>query len=207
MILDYVSEIASFLLKCNALQFGSFKLSSGKESSYYIDLRVVQSFPKHFRLTIHQLRQTIIKEIGCDFDSLGSVPTSGLVFAAALAYEMLKPLIYVRKESKAHGSSKMIEGYINPGAKVLLIDDVATTGVSVSNAVHTIRANGGIVENVVTILDRLEGAEDKLKKINVKLTPITTINDIIDTLYEKGLISNNNLKSVMHQINRDLDEY
>jgi orotate phosphoribosyltransferase len=138
---------------------------------------------------------------------LGSVPTSGLVFAAALAYEMLKPLIYVRKESKAHGSSKMIEGYINPGAKVLLIDDVATTGVSVSNAVHIIRANGGIVENVVTILDRLEGAEDKLKKINVKLIPITTINDIIDILYQKGLISNNNLKSVMHQINRDLDEY
>jgi orotate phosphoribosyltransferase len=174
MTTDFVSEIASFLLKSNALQFGVFKLTSGNETSYYIDLRVLPSFPKHFTLTIGALKDKLTRDIGLDFDSLGSVPTSGLIFGSALAYEVVKPLIYIRKESKGHGTSKMVEGYLKPGAKVLLVDDVTTTGMSVSNAVEVIRANGGVVENVLVIVSRLEGAEEKLKKMNIKLTSVTT---------------------------------
>ena len=197
--MDFVSEIASFLLKSNALQFGVFKLASGNETSYYIDLRILPSFPKHFRLAIGALKDKLTNDIGLDFDSLGSVPTSGLIFGSALAYEVLKPLVYVRKDSKSHGTSKMVEGYLKPGAKVILVDDVVTTGTSVSNAIRVIRANGGVVKDVVAIVSRLEGAEEKLKKMNIKLTAVTTINDIVNILHKKALIDENTLECVIKQ--------
>jgi orotate phosphoribosyltransferase len=196
---NFVSEIALFLLKSNSLKFGLYTLASGKQSPYYIDLRMLQSFPRYFRLTINALRDLISREIGSDFDSLGSIPTSGLIFASALGYEMLKPLIYVRKESKMYGGRKMVEGYLRPGEKVLLVDDVATTGTSLSNTIKVIRENGAIVKDAVAIISRLEGAEENLQKIGVRLVAIATINDLINALYDKGLLDRNTLEEIIKQ--------
>jgi orotate phosphoribosyltransferase len=196
---NFVSEIALFLLKSNSLKFGLYTLASGKQSPYYIDLRMLQSFPRYFRLTINALRDLISREIGSDFDSLGSIPTSGLIFASALGYEMLKPLIYVRKESKMYGRRKMVEGYLRPGEKVLLVDDVATTGTSLSNTIKVIRENGAIVKDAVAIISRLEGAEENLQKIGVRLVAIATINDLINALYDKGLLDRNTLEEIIKQ--------
>jgi len=93
----------------------------------------------------------------------------------------------------------MVEGYLKPGAKVILVDDVITTGMSVSNAIGVIRANGGVVENVLAIVSRLEGAQEKLKKMNIKLTAVTTINDIVSILHKKALIDDNTLECVIKQ--------
>jgi orotate phosphoribosyltransferase len=196
---NFVSEMALFLLKTNSLKFGLFTLASGKQSPYYIDLRTLQSFPNYFRLAIIALRDTINKEIGTDFDSLGSIPTSGLIFASALGYEMQKPLVYVRKESKPYGRSKMVEGYLRPGEKVLLIDDVATTGTSLSNAIRVIRENGAAVKDVIAIINRLEGAEENLQNIGVRLISIATINDLVNVLHDKGLLEGSTLEEIIKQ--------
>lgn len=196
---NFVLEMALFLLKSDSLKFGLYTLASGKQSPYYIDLRILQSFPRYFRLTIIALRDLISREIGSDFDSLGSIPTSGLIFASALGYEMLKPLIYVRKESKMYGRRKMVEGYLRPGEKVLLVDDVATTGTSLSNTIKVIRENGAIVKDAVAIISRLEGAEEKLQKMGVRLIAIATINDLINALHDKGLLDRNSLEEIIKQ--------
>lgn len=196
---NFVLEMALFLLKSDSLKFGLYTLASGKQSPYYIDLRILQSFPRYFRLTIIALRDIISREIGSDFDSLGSIPTSGLIFASALSYEMLKPLIYVRKESKMYGRRKMVEGYLRPGEKVLLVDDVATTGTSLSNTIKVIRENGAIVKDAVAIISRLEGAEEKLQKMGVRLIAIATINDLINALHDKGLLDRNSLEEIIKQ--------
>lgn len=196
---NFISEIALFLLKSNSLKFGLYTLASGKQSPYYIDLRILQSFPRYFHLTIIALRDLISREIGSDFDSLGSIPTSGLIFASALGYEMLKPLIYVRKESKMYGRRKMVEGYFRPGDKVLLVDDVATTGTSLSKTINVIRENGAIVKDAVAIISRLEGAEEKLQKMGVRLISIATINDLINALHDKGLLDRNSLEEIIKQ--------
>ena len=196
---DFVFQFASFLLKSNSLRFGVFTLASGKQSAYYIDLRVLSSFPDYFRLGIRALKDVVAEKVG-QFDIFASVPTSGLVFGSALAYEMNKPFIYVRKDPKTYGTNKMIEGFFQPGSKVVIVDDVATTGTSLSNAVEIIRANGGIVEDVVALVDRHEGAEDKLKKIGTKLYAVAGINDIVNALYNAGLIDENALESVLKQM-------
>ncbi len=196
---DFVFQFASFLLKSNSLRFGVFTLASGKQSAYYIDLRVLPSFPGYFRLGISALKDMVTEKIG-QFDTFASVPTSGLVFGSALAYEMNKPFIYVRKEPKAYGTNKMIEGFLEQGSKVIIVDDVATTGTSLSSAVEIIRANSGIVEDVVALVDRHEGAEDKLKKMGVKLSAVTGINDIVNALYKAGLIDEDTLESVLKQM-------
>ncbi|MDQ3888746.1 MAG: orotate phosphoribosyltransferase, partial [Thermoproteota archaeon] len=187
---DFVFQFASFLLKSNSLRFGVFTLASGKQSAYYIDLRVLPSFPGYFRLGISALKDLVAEKVG-RFDTFASVPTSGLVFGSALAYEMNKPFIYVRKEPKAYGINKMIEGFLEPGSKIIIVDDVATTGTSLSSAVEIIRANSGIVEDVVALVNRHEGAEEKLKKMGVKLSAVTDINDIVNALYKAGLIDEN----------------
>lgn len=196
---DFVFQFASFLLKSNSLRFGVFTLASGKQSAYYIDLRVLSSFPGYFRLGIHALKDVVAEKVG-QFDIFASVPTSGLVFGSALAYEMNKPFIYVRKDPKTYGTNKMVEGFLQPGSKVVIVDDVATTGTSISNAVEIIRANGGIVEDVVALVDRHEGAEDKLKKIGIKLNAVAGIKDIVNALYNAGLIDENALESVLKQM-------
>ena len=202
MSTEIVSELATFLLRSNALQFGVFKLSSGKDSPYYIDLRMVPSFPKHFRMTVLGLKDKLSK-IDLDFDCIASVPTSGLIFASALAYETLKPLVYVRKESKSHGTGKLVEGFLKPGSKVLLIDDVATTGISIGNAAKIIRANGGIVEYVISIMNRLEGADEKLSEMKINLVSLVTINEVVNVLYKQGLIDENTLESVLKQLREE----
>jgi orotate phosphoribosyltransferase len=196
---DFMLEFASFLLKSNSLRFGVFTLASGKQSSYYIDLRVLPSFPSHFRLAISALKDTVSRKVG-EFDAIASVPTSGLVFGSALAYEMNKPFVYARKESKGYGTGKSVEGFLKQGSKVVIVDDVATTGMSVSAAVETIRANGGIVDSVVALVNRHEGGEEKLKQMGVQLHAVAGINEIVDALYKAGLVDENALESVMKQM-------
>jgi orotate phosphoribosyltransferase len=197
---DFTLEFSKFLLKSNALRFGAFTLASGKQSPYYIDLRMLPSFPKLFHLTIHAMKEVVVKEIGINFDTFASIPTSGLIFSSALAYEMAKPFVYVRKESKAYGMIKLLEGHLPSGSRVVIVDDVATTGMSIYHAIEAIRANGGIVENILVLVDRQEGAEEQLKKMDVKMTAVTTVRAIVNTLYDAGLIDDNTLESVMKQM-------
>ncbi len=196
----YNKELAYFLFVNNAFKFGNFSLSSGLQSSYYIDLRLIPSFPSIFRKTIITMRNFIFNHLHQNFDIVGTVPTSGLVFGSSLSYEIFKPLIYVRKESKEHGTSKLIEGNLPKGSKVLLIDDVATTGSSVIKAINKIRESGGVVENVLVIVDRLETAKKNLAQIGVNLMSLTDIVKLTSILVENKNISIKQLEQVNSQV-------
>jgi orotate phosphoribosyltransferase len=200
---EFVKEFATFLHQNGALKFGDYTLSSGKNSSYYVDLRLVSSFPHQFRKMVKKLQDLISEEIGFDnFDCLASVPTGGLVIASALAMETVKPLIYVRTKPKEHGMTKSIEGVIRKGMKVLMIDDVATTGHSVIDSIKQLKDAGIVVNDVYVILNRLEGAEKALKLEGIKMHQLTDIIQITESLHEANLVNNQILEKIQTQINK-----
>jgi len=197
---EFVKDFATFLYQKGAIKFGDFTLSSGNKSSYYIDLRIVPSFPHFYRKMIKQLEKLISEKIGFEkFDSIASVPTGGLVMASALAFEILKPLIYVRNKPKEHGTSKSVEGYISEGLKVLMIDDVATTGGSVVKGIQQLKEAGTLVEHAIVIVNRMEGAEKLLENEGVKLHQLTNILEITQALYEENLVGQDVLETVKKQ--------
>jgi len=201
--MEFVKEFATFLHQKGIIKFGDFTLASGKKSSYYVDLRLVPSYPHQFRTMIKYLQNNIAESIGLDsFDSLVSVPTGGLVIASALAIETVKPLIYVRSKPKDYGTSKSVEGQIHEGMKVVMIDDVATTGGSVVNAIKSLKEANITIEDAYVIVNRMEGADEALKELGVKLHSITNIIQITQALHEQKLVDGDILEKVRNQISK-----
>ncbi len=199
--MEFVKEFATFLHQNEIIKFGDFTLASGKKSSYYVDLRLVPSYPHEFRMMIKYLQNKISEEIGLeDFDSIVSVPTGGLVIASALAIETVKPLIYVRSKPKDYGTSKSVEGKIHNGMKTLMIDDVATTGGSVVNAIKSLKEVNIKLTDAYVIIDRMEGAEEALKEQGVRMHSILNIIQITQALYEQNLVDDSVLKKIKNQI-------
>ena len=199
--MEFVKEFATFLYQNGAIKFGNFKLSSGKDSSYYIDLRIVPSFPHQFRKMIKTLQSSISEKIGFDnFDCIASVPTSGLVIASALAIETVKPLIYVRQKPKDYGTENVVEGKISPGSRVLLVDDVGTTGLSLLNAIKALKASKMVVTDAFTIINRFEGARELLASENVRLYEITDIIALSSILHETNLLHDEIFERIKKQI-------
>ena len=202
--MEFVKEFAIFLFKNNIIKFGNFTLSSGIKSSYYIDLRLVPSFPHQFRKMIKNLQKLIIERIGLDnFDSIVSIPTGGLIIGSALAMETVKPLIYVRNKPKDYGTAKSLEGKILSGMQVMIIDDIATTGTSVLNGIKQLKAEGLLISNACVIINRLEGADKILNSVGVTLHQLTDILEITEILFQEKLINEDILDRIKKQINQN----
>lgn len=199
--MGFVKEFAIFLQESGAIKFGNFKLSSGKDSAYYIDLRLVPSFPHQFRKMIKSVQNLISDTIGLDsFDYIASVPTSGLVIASALAMETVKPLIYIRQKPKDYGTGSLIEGKIPPGSRVVLVDDVGTTGHSLLNAIKALREAKVVVDSAFVIINRLEGARENLEAEKVKLYEITDILAISNILHIENILDDQTLDRIKKQM-------
>jgi len=201
--MEFIKEFSIFLHQKEIIKFGDFTLASGKKSSYYVDLRLIPSYPHQFRTMVKNLQNNIAESIGLgSFDSLVSVPTGGLIIASALAMEIVKPLIYVRSKPKDYGTTKSVEGQIYKGMKVVMIDDVATTGGSVVNAIKSLKDANVTIEDAYVIVNRMEGADEALKELGVKLHSLTNILQITQTLHEQKFIDSNTLEKVTRQIDR-----
>jgi len=198
---DFVKEFAIFLHESGAIKFGNFKLSSGKESAYYIDLRLVPSFPHQFRKMIKSLQNLIFQSIDLDnVDFIASVPTSGLVIASALAMETVKPLIYVRQKPKNYGTGSLIEGKISEGSRVILVDDVGTTGNSLLNAIKALKDAKIEIDSAFVVINRLEGAKENLLAEKIKLYEITDILTVANILYNEKILDDQILNRIKKQI-------
>jgi len=164
----------------------------------------VPSYPHQFRKMVKNLQILIIEITGLDnFDSLSSVPTGGLVVASALAIEDVKPLIYVRNKPKEHGTTKSIEGKISAGMKVVMVDDVATTGTSVLNGIKQLKESGLLISDVYVIINRLEGADKALDDMGVQIHQLTDILEITNVLFQEKLVSKEVFDKIKNQVNQN----
>jgi len=202
--MEFVKEFTTFLYKNDIIKFGDFTLTSGKNSSYYVDLRLIPSYPHQFRKMIKNLQNLIVEKTGLnDFDCLASVPTGGLVVTSALAIEIVKPLIYVRSKPKEHGTTKSIEGKISAGMKVVMVDDVMTTGTSVLNGINQLKEAGLLVSDLYVIINRLEGADKALNDIGVQTHQLTDILEITNILFQEKLIGKEIFEKIKNQVSRN----
>jgi len=198
---DLETDLCHILVKTGATRFGLFKLSSGKLSPYYIDLRMVPGDPKGLRAVIEIYESLVKSHIGVSsFDRIAGVPTAGVPYASILAYQLAKPFLYVRRELKAHGGERRVEGQLLPGDRVLIVDDLITTGKNTLQAAEAIRAEGGQVQHAVFLIDRQEGGQASLAKGGLKLHAFTTISKIARRLRESGVIDDEQYKAIRAQI-------
>ncbi len=191
------------LVKVKAIQFGTFTLASGRISSYYIDLRTIPSYPGAYRTLVEAYGEYLKHEFKeSSYDAIAGIPTAGLTLSSPVALQLEKPMIYVRKDEKDHGRGKLVEGVTRPGWKVLVVDDVITTGGSILSAVEAIRAEGCEVETASVVIDRLEGGATAMKKNDVRLHAMTDIIELVKILRGEALLSTDEANAVTTQVHR-----
>jgi orotate phosphoribosyltransferase len=176
-----MNEMAKALEGCGALQFGEFTLASGAKSNYYIDIKKASTDPKVLYL-MSQMMAEKVQASGKRYDRIAGVVLGSVPLAAALSLATGIPYVMVRKEKKDHGTSKMIEGTIVKGDKVLVVEDVITSAGSSITAIGTLREAGASVDDIISVIDREAGGEDALKNINVTLTSLVKASDLLKTL-------------------------
>jgi orotate phosphoribosyltransferase len=137
-----------------------------------------------------------------NFDRIAGVPIAGIPFASQIAYNLKKPFLYVRKGVRLHGRQRRVEGILVSGDRVLLVDDLVTTGLTLRKAAQAVTAEGGVVKEAVALLDREEGGKENLAKHGIRLHALLRISEVANTLYDIGALDEDSLKTIMKQIKK-----
>lgn len=184
-----LSPIESLVLTLHdigAVQFGRFRLHSGKESRIYVDLRVLVSFPGALRQATAAYRGALQP---LDYDLLVATPLAGLPIGTALCLDLNKPLIYPRKTAKSYGTGKEIEGRWSIGDTAVVIDDLITSGDSILETIASVKAAGLKVQDAVVLIDREQGGRAMLEEQGYRLHAVVAVRDLLATLHEHGRLS------------------
>ena len=192
-----LNDIAEGLVKAGALQFGTFLLPDGKDSSYYVNLRGIPGYPGLYGMVIDALADLVEKK-SPRADAVCAVPVTGLLLAAPVAVALKKPLIYTRLEKQEN--ERLVEGEVRPGWNVVVVGDLTTSGRTILSASEAIEDEGGTVSSAVVLIDRLEGARERLSKKGIALHPVTDMMELADTLHSMELITSENLKSITKSV-------
>lgn len=199
---NILDKLILFLYDKKAINIGDFTLSSGIKSKFYLDMRILQSYPKYFRNSIFLLKKYIVDNIGIDnFDYICSIPTSGTIFGSSLAYELFKPHIYVRKNVKDYGTQKAFEGDLAPKSKILFVDDVMTTGRSLISSIELLK-DKSIIDDILVFVDREQGCEDLFEKYKLNIHKIISINKIFKILYQNNKIDVLDIKDLKNELDK-----
>lgn len=170
------------LVEAKALKRGTFRLASGREASFYLDAKQVV-LDAHGAMLVGRAILERLQSLGplpaaVGGMSIGADPiTSAVVTMAGVEGLPLKGFM-VRKEPKDHGTKKYVEGPVSPGQRVVIVEDVTTTGGSSLLAIDRVQEFGLIVERVVTVIDRLAGAKEAFAARGIPLESLVTIRDL-----------------------------
>jgi orotate phosphoribosyltransferase len=159
---------------------GEYRLAYGGESGFFFDIKSVSLDPEGSNL----IADIILDKIKDDnLEAVGGLESGAIPIVAAVterSYQIERPLngFFVRKKPKNRGTEELIEGNFKEKSKVILVDDVTTTGNSVVNAIDAVRKRGSTVDKVITIVDRSKGAKESLKEHNIELVPLIEVDNV-----------------------------
>jgi orotate phosphoribosyltransferase len=171
------------LLARRSVRRGNFTLASGRQSSFYVDCRLTTMSPKGLS-SIGPIGLATIRERGWDADSVGGLTLGADPVSYAISYasaETKKPVraFTVRKEAKAHGTGKLIEGPFETSDRVVVIEDVITTGGSALKAAEVIRAAGATILGVLAVVDREEGGREAIEAAGYAVASLAKVSEIL----------------------------
>jgi len=192
-------KVAKALVEANVVQFGEFTLASGIKSPIYVNLRVLPSYPDSMILISDELSKAVKK---IKPDVVAGAETAGIPLSTAISLKTKIPMIYVRKKPKGYGMNQLIEGELKQGQKVVLVDDMATNAFSKLNFIQGIRQAGGIVNDVVIVLDREQGGADALGKENVKLHSLITLKELLQYMKSNNLIDDDKYNKILEYLEK-----
>jgi len=186
------------LFKIGAIKFGSFKLKSGMISPVYIDLRVLVSYPKVLK-QVAKAYITVLEKL--KFDRMAAIPYTAIPIVSAISFYNNKPWLYTRKEVKDYGTKKSFEGEYKVGERVVLVDDMITTGTSKIEAIKPLTDAGLIIKEIVVLFDREQGGREFLEERSFRLFPVLTLKEWLDLLVKKKKIDKEKFEEVINFIN------
>lgn len=165
------TTLAGMLITYKAIEFGDFTLASGAKSTYYIDVKTAVTNP--------DLLLAIAAEVAGsqDFEVIAGVAVGGVSLAVATSLAAKKPYAIIRSSEKGHGKKDVVIGHVR-GRKVILIEDVTTSGGSALYGIDALRDAGAIVDCVVTVVDREQGAAAMLAGHGIRLVPLVTVSEL-----------------------------
>ena len=165
------NQLINRLIELECFKEGIFLLKSGKESKYYIDLRVLVSYPKILKEVSRMLYDKIDNIEG----TLCGLPYAGIPYAQTMSIMYNRPIILLRKEKKKHGTSKMIEGVINDNDELIIVDDILTSGTSIIESLEYL--DKFKIKKILVIVDRNEGGRETLKELGYEVESLFSIDD------------------------------
>ncbi|WP_341529242.1 bifunctional orotidine-5'-phosphate decarboxylase/orotate phosphoribosyltransferase [Nostoc sp. UHCC 0302] len=174
------------LYDIGCIMFGKFVQASGAIFPYYIDLRKIISNPQLFNQVLCAYEK-ILKNL--DFDRLAGIPYGSLPTATGLALRLQCPMIFPRKEVKAHGTRRVIEGSFYPGETIVVVDDILISGKSVMEGAEKLKSAGLNVNDIVVFIDHEKGVRDRLQDNGYRGHAVLTLSEITNTLYQAGRIN------------------
>lgn len=167
------AELARLLLDSAAVRFGDFTLTSGEKSDVYVDVKRAWTDPGRLATITAALAEHAGTEERLAGMELGAVP-----LVVALALRTGRPYVVLRKAAKEHGTRQAFEGELPAGGRVLLVEDVTTTGGSTVRSVEIVRAAGARVDRALVVVDRENGAAERLAAIGVRLEPLVRLSEL-----------------------------
>ncbi|KAK4470951.1 hypothetical protein MN116_006457 [Schistosoma mekongi] len=179
-------RIALTFYDMGVVKFGKFQLKSGIISPIYVDLRILISSPKF----MDEIAQSLISLLPTEgIDLICGVPYSALPIATCISVRMNIPMVMCRKEAKSYGTKQMIEGIWENEQNCAIIEDVVTSGSSVSSVAQLLRQSGISTEHAVIIIDREQGGPNYLRNQNMKVTSLFTLTELLNILHQENRIT------------------
>lgn len=184
------------LFDIGCIIFGEFVQASGEVFPYYIDLRKIISNPQLFHQIINAYAE-ILETL--TFDRIAGIPYGSLPTATGLSLRLEHPMIFPRKEVKAHGTRRLVEGNFLPGETIAVVDDILISGKSVMEGAEKLKSVGLFVEDIVVFIDHERGVKDRLKNNGYRAHSVLNLSEITETLRRSGRISLQQSESFYHQ--------